>query len=486
MTMARKAMLGHRLRRLRRDQGLTQAQLAERLGISNSYLNLIENNQRALTVDLLLKLGQSFDLDLQSFAEDDGERLVGALQEAFGDPLFAAPKPGVPALRRQDLVDLAAAVPAAAEAVLTLYQAYRDGRETLRLLAETKGTPDAALGDPVARTPFDEIRDWLASHGHYFAEIEAEAETMWQTGGLDQGALYPGLVAFLDRELAIRVKLLPVETMGAIHRRYDRHGRRILLSEMLPPPSRSFQLAMQIALIQHRGLLDRLTGAVGFSTPEATRVARIALAGYFAGAVMMPYDRFWRAATALRYDLDVLQNRFEASFEQVALRLTTLQRPGARGVPFFVIRIDRAGNVSRRIGSANNAFARLGGGCPRWNVHDAFRTGARLITQIGELPDGSRYLTLSRTVTKPSQGFRSPGHVYAIALSCEVAHAAQLVYADGLDLASDGIAVPIGLHCRVCERVDCGQRAFPPMNHRLVVDETVRGTTSFTFEPAEP
>ncbi|WP_342239415.1 short-chain fatty acyl-CoA regulator family protein [Inquilinus sp. OTU3971] len=479
---ARKAMLGHKIRRLRRDREVTQAQLAERLGISASYLNLIESNQRPVTVEILLKLGQIFDLDLASFAEDEGERLVGGLSEVFGDPLFATPRPGTAGLKRQDIIDLAAQAPAAAEAVLALYQAYREGRETLRLLAEQRSAPDGALAE--SASPLDEVRDWVQAHGHHFPELETAAEEIWQAGAIEPGALFPGLIRYLDEELTLRVKVMPVEVMGPVRRRYDRHGRRILLSEMLPLPSRSFHLAVQIALIKYRALLDEMVAPVGFSGPAASRLGRIVLANYLAGAVMMPYDRFWRAATALRYDIEVLQSRFEASFEQVSVRLTTLQRQGAKGVPFFLIRSDKAGNVSKRLGATNSAFARMGGACPLWILPDAFRSPGRVQTQVAELPDGSRWFTIARTVSKPGAGFRAQGQSFALALGCEIAHAAQLVYADGIDLASDEAAAPIGLHCRLCERPDCDQRAFPPLNHVLSVDENLRGATPYQFTPA--
>lgn len=485
--MAKKAMLGHKVRRLRRDVGLTQAQMAERLGISPSYLNLIENNQRSVTVDLLLRIGQTFDLDLASFAEDDGAQLLGGLQEAFGDPLFETA--GGTDVKRTDLVDLSSSQPAVAQAVIQLHRAYRQAREDLRLMAE-KWAGREGMAEFDARAPaggaafaLEEVRDHFQDRGNYFPDLEAAAEEVWQVGALELGALGRGLTDYLDRELTLRVKVMPIEVMGPTRRRYDRHGRRILLSEMLTVPSRTFQLAAQIGLIKYRGLLDRLVADASLSSPEAGKLARIGLANYLAAAIVMPYDRFYRAATSVRYDIEILQHRFEAGFEQVCHRLTTLQRPGAKGVPFFLIRSDKAGNISKRFSSGRLSFARLGGACPRWNLHDAFRSPGRLQVQVAELPDGTRLLGLSRTVTKPGAGFRLPGQSYAVALGCEISHAAQIVYADGVDLASDDVAVPIGLHCRLCERLDCGQRAFPPLQHKLAVDENVRGATAYSFEP---
>ena len=478
MPKGKKAMLGHKIRRLRRQQDLTQAETAERLGISPSYLNLLENNQRQVTVDLLLRIGQAFDVDLQSFAEDESARLVGGLAEVFGDPLFADSD-----VKRQDVADLANAIPSAAQAVIALYKAYREARDSLHMAGDApseRGDGAAILG--AAGAALDEVRDFFHTQGNYFPALEDAAAEIWQRGGLEQGALQQGLTDYLDTELTVRVKVMPVEVMGAIRRRYDRHGRRVLLSEMMTPATRLFQLAVQTGLIQYRGLLDRLVAEAGFAGEAAALLGRVGLANYLAGAILMPYEPFYRAATALRYDIEILMHRFEASFEQVCHRLTTLQRPGSKGVPFFMIRVDHAGNISKRYSASRLHFARFGGACPRWNVHDAFAAPGQILRQVSEMPDGERYFSIARTVAKESGGFRDPGQIFAVALGCEIAYAAQLVYADGIELEQSDIAVPIGLHCRLCERQDCSQRAFPPMQHRLVVDENVRAATAYGFD----
>ena len=478
--MARKAMLGHKVRRLRRDLGLTQALMAERLGISASYLNLIENNQRAVTVDLLLRVGQTFDVDLQSFAEDDSARLVQGLREVFSDTLFDGQE-----VKRQDIVDLVNAAPVAANGVIGLYRAFRQTRDDMRRLAERGAESGAPPSVEAGGSQQEEVVDHFHQNGHHFPELEAAAEEIWHVGGLEGGDLSRGLADYLERELSLRVRIMPSDVMGPIQRRYDRHGRRVLISEMLPLPTRNFQMAVQIGLIKYRTLLDEMAVAARLSSPEATGLGKLVLANYLAGAVMMPYDRFYRAASALRYDLEILKQRFEASYEQVCLRLTTLQRQGAKGVPFFFMRVDKAGNIAKRFSASGLAFARYGGACPRWNVHDAFRWPGLVHTQISELPDGSRVFSIARTINKTGVGYRVPGQTHAVVLGCEISHAAQLVYADGVDLANDDIVVPIGLHCRVCERLDCPQRALPSVHHKLAIDETVRGPIGYVLAPAE-
>ena len=296
--------------------------------------------------------------------------------------------------------------------------------------------------------------------------------------------MFRGLGAYLREAHGLEVRVLTVDVMPETTRRFDFHRRRVLLSELLSPAARSFQLAVQVALNTQRDLLDRHVERAELSSPEAERLCRLTLANYLAGCVMMPYGRFLDAARTLRYDIEILQRRFGASFEQVCHRLTSLGRHGARGVPFFFIRVDNAGNVSKRLSGGGFHFARFGGTCPRWIVHDAFRMPGQIRTQLAAMPDGSRFFTIARTVDPIETRTWEQPPQYAIGLGCDVRDAGQLVYADGLDLGNERAATPIGVACRVCERLDCRQRAHPPLNYRLKIDENVRRTTPFTFAPA--
>lgn len=469
-------MLGAKVRRLRRDQGLTQAQMADALGISPSYLNLIEHNQRPVTVPVLLRLGQNFGVDLQSFAEDEESRLAAGLKEVFSDPMFDGGD-----IRRQDLQELAAVAPTLGQAVVALYAAFRESREDLETLSEQLADRDRLHLVQNAAFPLEEVRDMFHARNNHFSDLEEAAEKLWSEARLEQGDLYRGLVDWLLHEHGVRVRLVPAEVMVNAVRRFDRHGKRVLLSEMLAPSARVFQLAGQLALLRHRDLMSGIVDSANLSCDETRRLARIGLANYFAGAVLMPYGRFIEAAQKVRYDIEILRRRFDASFEQVCHRLTTLQRPGAKGVPFFLIRVDSAGNVSKRFSGAGFHFARFGGGCPRWIVYEAFRTPGKVHTQLAQMPDGATYFTLARTVVKASGGHLSPPQLFAVALGCEITHANQIVYADGADLSA--AATPIGVNCRLCPRLDCPQRAFPPLHHRLIVDENLRGLSPFLFAP---
>ncbi|HET6518609.1 MAG TPA: short-chain fatty acyl-CoA regulator family protein [Geminicoccaceae bacterium] len=480
--MDKKAMLGHKVRRLRQAQGLTQAEMAEQIGISPSYLNLIERNQRPVTVPMLFRLGQAFEVDLRDFAEDEEARLAAGLSEVFGDALFEGQD-----LKQQDIRELASASPAAAQAVLTLYKAYRDLWEDAQALAHRVGggddRPQQQAGDGHAFA-IEEVRDFQEAHSNHFPEVE-EAALELRAAALPTAAAgddpYPALAAYLGEAHGLGVRVMPVSVMQDTERRYDMHRRRVLLSEALPRSTRTFQLAAQVALLTRRELLDRIVAGANLQGDTARRLLRVGLAGYFAAAVMMPYGPFLEAARELRHDLALLQRRFGASFEQVCHRLTTLQRQGERGVPFFFIRIDKAGNVSKRYSGGGFPFARFGGPCPRWVIHDAFASPGLIRTQIAEMPDGTAFFTIARTLD-PSAGWHRPQSPhFAIGLGCALKDAKHLVYADGLDPKSPQAREPIGVSGRVCERLDCAQRAHPPLNHRLRVDEHVRRATPFTF-----
>ncbi len=473
------ARLGARVRRLRQANRLTQTQMAEQLGISPSYLNLIEHNQRAVTVTVLLKLAQRFSVDLTEFtAEGDDHRLLSDLMEVFADPLFDGHE-----LKTADVKDLAEGAPHVGRAVLTLYQAYRGGHgRAVPVDAPVNG--DAEPAAPVGM-PAEEVADFLQARGNHIKELEAAAEALWREAELDLTRLYAGLADFLAARCAVDVVVEPADAQPGLLRHYEPRSHRLFLSELLPASSRVFQLAHQIAVLRHHATIDRIAAQGKFTTPESDRLARFALANYFAGAVMMPYERFLAAARATRYDIGLLERRFGASFEQVCHRLTTLQRPGAAGVPFHFLRVDLAGNISKRFSASGITIARFGGACPRWNVYDAFATPGLLRTAVSRMPDGATYFCIARTIVavgRPDGRLGSAGGRsarLAIGLGCSVSYARELAYADGLVLDDPSAIVPIGVSCRVCPRADCTDRAFPSLNQGLAIDENRRGLSVY-------
>lgn len=464
--------LGTKVRSLRREKGLTQALLAERLGISPSYLNLIEHNRRPLPAPLLIKLALVFELDLKQLSSENHARVVADLMEAFGDPIFESHD-----VTTTEVRDLASASPGAARAILSLYQAYRAAREASDTLAATLSDGDLE-GIDSSHLPTEEVSDLLQRQMNHFPALEEGAEQLWREARLDPDYLDTTLVRYLG-ELGVTVRIGRTTEMQGAVRRYDPDAKVLFLSEVLRRGSRNFQLAYQVGLLTQAAVLDGFASDRHLTSEPSRAFARVALASYFAAAVLMPYQPFLEAARSERYDLDLLGHRFRTSFEQTCHRLTTLRRPGAEGVPFHLVRVDIAGNISKRFSASGLRFARFSGACPRWNVFEAFTTPAMIRTQLSRMPDGTTYFWVARTVSREGGGFHSPRSVLAIAMGCEAARARELVYADGVNLDSREAVVPVGLTCRLCERMDCAQRAFPPLQHPLKVNANVRGVSFY-------
>jgi predicted transcriptional regulator/transcriptional regulator with XRE-family HTH domain len=473
--MAKQSPLGARVRALRRREGLTQTEFARRLDISTSYLNLIENNRRPLSAAVLIKLAGVFDIDLQSFSSSGEDRITRDLVEAFGDPVFEDF-----GLTSADLRDLAGNSPQLSAAVLALYRNYRQLQESASALATQVSDRQDLMSFQRARLPTEEVTDLIQEQLNHFPQVEQAAEALWEEAMLDPEQLYSGLLRHMEHALKIKVRIGRIhETKGAI-RRFSSDRRELMLSESLPPRSRTFQLALQIGLIELREYFDRVVSDRRLTSNDSRVLCRVSLANYFAGAVMMPYQRFLEAAEEERYDIELLGNRFKTSFEQVCHRLTSLRRPGAEGVPFHFVRVDIAGNISKRFSATGIRFARFGSACSKWNVYAAFLTPERIRRQVSRMPDGTTYFCIARTLRKGRGGFLAPHPIQAVGLGCDIQYAPRLVYTDGMDLSNLDAAIPIGTSCRTCERINCQQRAFPSLHRPLEVDENVRGISFFS------
>jgi predicted transcriptional regulator/DNA-binding XRE family transcriptional regulator len=458
----RRLYVGPSLRRLRRDRGLTQSDMASDLEVSPSYIALLERNHRPLSAEMLLRLAQTYTIDLSSLAGDGPDDERARLQVALKDPIFA--DIDLPSLETNDV---ATNFPGVVEAFLRLYTTYQEEH----LALADRGVDGAETADPVA-----EARRFLAARRNSFPSLDDAAERLAQNV-----AEHDSLPGYLKARHDLRVRRVPPKVMVGSSRRLDYHRRQILLDDELDHASQTFQLALQLAYLELSEEIARVLNEGVFPTENGERLAHRALAGYAAAAILMPYSAFARAVEARRYDIEALARQFGASFEQVAHRLTTLQKPGQEGVPFFFIRVDAAGNVSKRLDGAGFPFARHGGGCPLWNVHQAFRTPREVVTQWLELPDGQRFFSIARTVTAGGGGFGRPRVERAIALGCAADHAGRLVYAgDRPEPDADGVT-PIGVTCRLCQRAECTARSAPPIGRQILPDDNRRTTAPFGF-----
>jgi len=460
-----KLYAGAKLREVRGRIGLTQKAFAARLGVSLPYLNQMENNNRPVSSSVVVALAQEFGFDVTELSSGDEARLVSDMREALADPVFAGPAPAAADLR------LAASnAPALAHAFLALHTAYRQATERLASLDEALGREDARLQP----SPWEEVRDFFHYCDNYIDAVDHAAERF-------AGTVPPGQsTAGAARDALARHRITVVETEDADIRKLDAEAGILRLSRRVPASTRTFQMLLQLALLTQERLLEATLDLARFQTVEARAIAKIGLANYFAGAAMMPYGRFLEAAQETRHDLERLADRFGASLEQVAHRLSTLQRPGRKGIPFFFVRVDQAGQITKRHSATSLQFARYGGACPLWNVHRAFETPNSWLRQLAETPDGVRYFCLARDVSKTGGSFDAPMRRFAIGLGCELRHAPALVYADHLDLDTDEAFEPIGISCRICDRRDCHQRAVPPIERRLTVEPGRRGILPYS------
>lgn len=445
--------------------------MAEDLSISASYLNLLERNQRPLTAQLLLRLAEAYDLDLRSLTAGDNAAL--GMDEIFSDPIFK--DLGV---SRHEIAELADNAPTAAEAIVRLYSAYVNRGRLLDL--QSLERPDSTS---TGVSPNEWVRDFIHANKNHFPEIEEAGASLARllAAGPQDFSTIAG--ARLKERFGVDVRTVSADLLQDNVRFFDRHKRRLLLSEILTGASRNFALAYHLFLLEYRTLVDQL--AARAAPPDATtrNLLIVSFANYAAGAVLMPYEPFYQAVEEMRYDISRLRTRFGVSHEQACHRLTTLARPGARAVPFFMLRIDAAGNISKRFASGSFPFSRFGGTCPRWNIHESFRMPGRFITQVIETPDGERYFTISRTVRRVTSPAPGDSDELAIGLGCELKYAHKLIYSRGLNIENPA-AVAVGPSCRICERQVCPQRAAPPVAGTLAINDFNKSISPYPFTPS--
>jgi predicted transcriptional regulator/DNA-binding XRE family transcriptional regulator len=460
----RKLYLGPKLRLLRRELGMNQSQMAEELGVSPSYLNHLERNQRPLSAQMLLRFAQTYDLDIREFVAGASPDAAGGLTEIFSDSLVR--DIGVP---RDEVTEIAENYPGVAEAMTRLYRALADLRRLPQAIERIngQGKTDTAL---------DWLRDHIHESGNHFASLDSAAEGI-ASGLPDEPAdLFVALRQRLERDHGVSTRIMADKAMAGARRFYDFHRRRLMIADRLPASGRLFAVAFQTCMLE---LEQPINALIEQAAPEsgARPLLRTVLTNYAAAALVMPYSRFHRAAEETRYEMALLQSRFGVSYEQAAHRLTTLGRTGERGVPFFLLKVDIAGAISKRFAGEGMPLARFGGGCPRWSAYRAFHAPGQSVAEIVEMPDGALYVTLARVV--PHSLDPAARSLQAIALGCDVKHAPRLLAADGL---SPDKPNPIGPACHLCERIGCPDRALPPITRSLAVNQYQRGATPYPFQ----
>ncbi|RYY26465.1 MAG: helix-turn-helix domain-containing protein [Sphingomonadales bacterium] len=457
----RRLFEGFRLKELRRRASISQAAMAARLGISVSYLSQIENNDRPITDIVLIALAREFPLEAFGGADETAALLR---------TLDAATDSSVPA-DRLDEADVRRGLdqqPLLARRMVALHDAWRRSQEQLRVLDDRF---DSGSGD-AAPLPWEEVRDWFQTEGNYIDAIDRSAEAL-------ADALAADAYSLEDRLRWHGVRVVTAAANGSELSRFDDPARTLSINAALPPESRAFLLAHRLVRYEFTNEMKAVVEQSGLASPASRELLSVGLANYAAGALLMPYSAFRASAHAFRHDIDRLRQRFGVSFEQACHRLSTLQRPGAQGLPFYFCRVDMAGNITKRHSATRLQFAALGGACPLWVVHEAVAIPDRILVQLAEMPDGTRYVSMAKGLVKPSGSYARPPRRYAVALGCEESYAADFVYAD--DLRPGGFAMPIGASCRICPRTDCDQRAFPPAGSVIEIDADKRSVVPYAF-----
>jgi XRE family transcriptional regulator, fatty acid utilization regulator len=467
-----KTFVGARLRRLREERGLTQVALARVLGLSTSYVNQLENDQRPVTVPVLLTLAERFDLPTNYFAPDSDARLVSDLREVLADSMATT----------SQIEELVARMPAVGQTLVSLHRRLFDATTELEAM-HVRASLDASAPLPQPM-PFEEVRDFFYDRKNHIAELDEAAEELFVGRGLRIGGLDEQLAKLMADELGVAVVIDDGDALGPNAKRaYHSDVKVLYVARWLLPGQRAFQLATQLALLTHADLISAIVSTDDQLSAEARAVARIGLANYFAGALLLPYTMFLAAAEELRYDIDQLARRFEVGFETICHRLSTLQRPDTRGVPFIFVRTDSAGNISKRQSATAFHFSRVGGNCPLWVVYHAFARPGEFITQVAQMPDGRSYFWIARTTWASPSRYRGPQKRFAIGLGCDLAYADRLIYSAGIDISDPGAAVPIGAGCKICDRPACPQRAFPYIGRPAYVDP--HASSDLPYPPAD-
>lgn len=440
--------------------------MARALGISTSYVNLLENNERSVSVQVLLRLFEAYGVDWRDIAEEDGNAQLADLRAVIQDPLFAQTRPDLPQLRAA-LVH----APGLVQSFLTLYRSYQVVSDQL-LSSTERGA------SPLSASPESAVHDVFRRNRNHFRELEEAAEAFWPGAPVERDEIYVAVKRRLRDRLGVNVRLNQVEELPGALRQYDESRREILLSEALDQPNRTFQLVHMSGLLEQGQLLDALIQRSGIADPRAMSRLRVELANYFAAAVLMPYDAFLSEAKASKYDFDHIATRFGVSFEQACHRATTLQREGAQGVSFFFLRIDKGGNVTKRFNATDFHLAEYGGACPRLDVHTSFRTPGRIVPQFVEMPDRSQFFVFSRTVDRPTWARHAQDNRLAVAMGCAIQYAQDIGYAEGFSM-TEARMTEIGINCRICPRARCDQRAHQAAILTQPVDALRRGVTRF-------
>ena len=467
--------IGPKIKAFRRQLGIQANRLAEQLGISPSYLNLIEGGKRKIDGDLLLKVCQELKIELSDLTNKSDLNLANNISELLDDQLFEDLD-----ILGPEVQDLVNTNPKIARALIKLGDNFK--QKDHEIINKVENLSGKIIDNRKASFPGEVISDFLQENKNYFPKLEEFANTIFEKVQTNNRTRYVALCEFLKTEYSITVKDIIPEEEKPFSKIYNKNKKELLLSDYVSLETKKLYAAAQIA---HEGAINEINEYLlkfKFPSNESKKLTKVALLNYCGAAILMPYKLFHSECKKLKYDLELLQNTFATSFEQVAHRVTCLQDPKLPGIPFHMLRVDIAGNISKRFSLSGIDIPRYGGACPRWNVYSAFTRPGIIQAAVSKMTNGEKYVCIARTVEKGIKRFGQSKSILSIGLGCEAKYAKDFVYTENIDVTDKKMEIPIGVSCRTCDRLDCSQRAFPPLHKKFDVDVNSRGVSVYVSD----
>ena len=467
--------IGPKIKAFRRQLGLQANKLSEQLGISPSYLNLIESGKRKIDGDLLLKVCEELKIELSDLTNKSDLNLANNLSELLGDELFEDLD-----ILGPEVQDLVNTNPKIARALIKLGDNYKQkGQE---IVSKVENISGKIIDGRKASFPGEVVSDFLQENKNYFSKLEKFAEDIFNRIQINNRATYMALCDFLKTEYGVKVKDVLPEDGKPFSKIYYKSRKELHLSDYVALETKKLYAAAQIAQEGAMVIIENYLLAFKFPSEESKKLTKVALLNYCGAAILMPYKLFHQECMKQKYDLELLQNTFACTFEQIAHRVTCLQDPKLPGIPFHFLRVDVAGNISKRFSLSGIEIPRYGGACPRWNVYSAFSRPGVIQAAVSKMSNGEKYVCIARTVEKGVGRYGKKKSILSIGLGCQAKYAKDFVYTENLDLNDKKTEIPIGVSCRTCDRLDCSQRAFPPLHKKFDVDINNRGVSVYVTE----
>ena len=467
--------IGHKIKARRKKLEITQANLSKKLNISPTYLNLMESGKRKIDLDLLLKIANELNVDVSDISQKTDTNLYQNLMDLLGDNLFENLD-----ITNFDVKELINTNPLIAKALVKLGDNYK--KKNQDIVNKVENISGKFIDSRKNSFPGEVVSDFIQENENYFPKLEEFATNIFNKIQSNNRAGYSSICEYLMSNHNIIVKDVVPEENKPFTKQYDPLKKKFLLSDYLTLETKKLHAASQVAQLEAIEVIEDYLNSFSFPTEESKKLSKVALLNYTGAATIMPYKYFYEECIKQRYDVELLQNTFATSFEQVAHRITCLQNPKLKGIPFHMLRADVAGNISKRFSLSGIEIPRYGGACPRWNIYAAFTMPGKINAAVSKMPNGEKYVCIARTVEKGVGKHGMFKSLLSIGLGCQAKFAKDFVYADSLNLSDKKTETPIGVNCRTCDRMDCQQRAFPPLHKKFDIDLNKRGISVYVAD----